>query len=451
LKYFGWDGNAPRTLESVGDEYGMTRERVRQVCESVVTPIHHARPFAPTLDRTLRWIMRRLPAAGADLEANLHALPFIRAPFDLQSVNTAAHEFNRASPLQFTHIVDIQVAVAPGTDADIERLLHLARRSVSHWGVASIEDIAEQLKEEGCRLQDCELVSKFLSFLPDFVWLDRSTGWFWLSATPRNSLLTQIKKIFAVAKHITLRDLRAGVSRHHRRKGFAPPRRVLAELLRQLPYCQVLDDRVVVDQQPKVDEALSPTEQKMVAALVANDGIMGRDALAAACRASGIKNVTFSLYLTYSPVIERYARSVYGLRGRDVMPGEVEALIPKPARQGRVLVDYGWTKTQEVLLIYRLSEGLISSGVASVPSSLQSVLGGKYAMRASDGAAIGTLVVQSTSTWGLLPFFRRRGGDVGDYLSIRVDPKTRSALLSLGDESLLDDLSSVGCGESETV
>ena len=208
-----------------------------------------------------------------------------------------------------------------------------------------------------------------------------------------------------------------------------------------------MDEQVTVDQQSELEDALSPTEQKMVAVLAANDGMMGRDAFAAACRVTGIKDVTFSLYLTYSPIIERYARGVYGLRGRDVMPGEVEALIPKPTRQGRVLVDYGWTKTQEVLLIYKLSEGLISSGVASVPSSLQSLLAGKYSMRASDGATIGTLVIQRSSAWGLLPFFRRRGGDVGDYLSIAVDPKNHYALLSLGDESLCDDLSGVGIAD----
>lgn len=447
MKYFGWSSNAPRTLESVGDEYGMTRERVRQVCETVVAVIHRPRPFAPTLDRTLRWIMRRLPAGGVDLEAKLAALEFIRGSFDLRSVITAAHELDRTSPLQLTYIANVKVVVAPGTDIDVERLLYLARRSVSHWGVASVEDIAEQLKEESYQLRDRELVGKLLSFLPDFVWLDRTSGWFWLSGAPRNSLLTQIKKIFAVTKHVTLRDLRAGVSRHHRRKGFAPPRRVLAELLRQLPYCQVLDERVIVDQQSKLEDALSPTEQKMVAVLAANEGMMGREAFGAACRARGIKDDTFSLYLTYSPIIEKYARGVYGLRGRDVMPGEVEALIPKPTRQGRVLVDYGWTKTQEVLLIYKLSEGLISSGVASVPSSLQSVLAGKHSMRASDGAAVGTLVVQRNSAWGLLPFFRRRGGDVGDYLSIAVNPKNHSALLSLGDESLLDDLGGVGIAD----
>lgn len=438
VKYFGWAGNAPRTLESVGEEYGMTRERVRQVCETVIAPIRQPRPFAPTLDRTLRWAMRRLPAAKLDLEADLSRLPFVRAAFDIRGLGTAAHELGRPNPLQLTYFADIEAVVAPGTDAEFERLLQIARKSVSHWGVATVEEVVQQLKEEGHQQRDPEFVGKLLSLLPDFVWLDQASGWFWLSATPRNSLLTQIEKIFAVAKNIRLADLRAGVSRHHRRKGFAPPRRVLAELLRQLPYCQVNDDAVIVTEQFRFGQALSATEQKMAAALAANGGIMGRDSLAELCTAAGVKHETFSLYLTYSPIIERYARGVYGLRGRAVMPGEVEALIPKPTRHGKVLVDYGWTKGQQVVLLYRLSEGLISSGVASIPSSLQTVLAGKYAMRASDGAAIGTLVVQRNSAWGLLPFFRRRGGDVGDNLSVTVDPKNRRALLSLGDECLGD-------------
>lgn len=442
VKYCGWSGSAPRTLESVGGEYGMTRERVRQVCEDVLAPIHGPRPFAPTLDRTLRWTMRRLPAARLELEASLGRLPFVRSSFDIRGLNTAAQEFGRPSPLQLMHFGDVELAIAPGTDSEFGRLLQLARKSVSHWGVATVEDIVEQLKEEFDQPREQEVVAKLLALLPDFVWLDQSTGWFWLSGTPRNSLLTQVNKIFAVAKSITLADLRAGVSRHHRRKGFAPPRRVLAELLRQLPYCQVKDDRVTVTEQSRIGQALSTTEQKMVDALAQNGGMMGRDSLASLCTAAGVKHETFSLYLTYSPIIERYARGVYGLRGRMVTPGEVEALIPKVARPGRVLVDYGWTTNQEVVLLYKLSDGLISSGVASVPSSLQTVLTGKYALLASDGAAIGTLTIHRNSAWGLLPFFRRRGGDVGDYLSITINPKKGRALLSLDDECLGEDLAS---------
>ncbi len=131
VKYFGWGGIAPRTLESVGEEYGMTRERIRQVCETVLAPIRRPRPFAPTLDRAVRWTMRRLPAARIDLETNLSRLPFVRAAFDIRSLGTAAHELGRPNPLQVTYFADIEVAVAPGTNAEFERLLQLARKSVS--------------------------------------------------------------------------------------------------------------------------------------------------------------------------------------------------------------------------------------------------------------------------------------------------------------------------------
>jgi hypothetical protein len=40
----------------------------------------------------------------------------------------------------------------------------------------------------------------------------------------------QVEKILSACKRIHVCELRAGVSRHHRREGFAPPQRVLLQL-----------------------------------------------------------------------------------------------------------------------------------------------------------------------------------------------------------------------------
>ena len=47
---------------------------------------------------------------------------------------------------------------------------------------------------------------------------------------------------------------------------------------------------------------------------------------------------------------------------------------------------------------------------------------------------VGNLVAKDTSVWGLGPFFRRRGGEPGDTLTIRFDLKGRVAVVELGDE-----------------
>jgi RNA polymerase primary sigma factor len=48
---FGRAGGAPRTLEDVGREFDLTRERIRQIEEKALTKLRH--PSAPPVLRQL--------------------------------------------------------------------------------------------------------------------------------------------------------------------------------------------------------------------------------------------------------------------------------------------------------------------------------------------------------------------------------------------------------------
>jgi hypothetical protein len=165
---------------------------------------------------------------------------------------------------------------------------------------------------------------------------------------------------------------------------------------------------------------------------------MRREELEKRCGQEGMNVSTFYVYLGYSSIISRYAAGVYGLRGADISPSDVEAL--KWARQStKVLKDYGWTADGQIWILYRLSEGQIKSGVISVPGSLKRFVKGRFELKAADGATIGTLVCKDNSAWGLGPFFRRRGGEPGDYMLLTVNLSQRAATIEIGDESLADD------------
>ena len=41
VKRFGLDGNAPKTLEGIGDELGVTRERIRQIESKALRKLRH--------------------------------------------------------------------------------------------------------------------------------------------------------------------------------------------------------------------------------------------------------------------------------------------------------------------------------------------------------------------------------------------------------------------------
>jgi hypothetical protein len=169
--------------------------------------------------------------------------------------------------------------------------------------------------------------------------------------------------------------------------------------------------------------------------------IMRRVELEDLCMESGIKRSTFFAYLEYSPVIEKFASGVFGLRGAQASPGLIESLIPE-RRQTRVLVDHGWTEDGRIWIVYQLSEGMLGGGAFSVPSSVKRFLQGTFVLKAEDGAVMGNLVLKDNNGWGLSPFFRRRGGDPGDHLLLHFNLSSKEVLIRIGDESLVEEYQS---------
>ena len=152
-----------------------------------------------------------------------------------------------------------------------------------------------------------------------------------------------------------------------------------------------------------------------------------------------MKRSTFWVYLDYSPVIDRFAPGVYGLRGAAVDPVVVQSLIPQYQPRTPVRLDHGWTTDRRIWIGYRLSEAMLTSGVFSVPPGLKSFLQGPFALKAADGTPVGTVAVKEGTGWGIGPFFRCRGGEPGDTIVIVFDLKAKEARLSIGDDDLIEE------------
>jgi hypothetical protein len=247
-----------------------------------------------------------------------------------------------------------------------------------------------------------------------------------------------IVEILAASLNIDVGELRSGVGRHHRKKGFAPPRRVLLELCRQLPWCRVKGEVITTAETLNPIEILSDSEQLILKVLKEHGPVIQRGKLEQLCLGAGMNHHSFWIFLSYCPLICRHATGVYGLRGAEVPVGLVESLVSRRTVKSRLIVDYGWTNDQKIQMLYRLSEGVLTNGVVSVPSALKVFLQGKYALLTCDGSKIGTFVVKDNSGWGLGPLFTRRGGEPGDYLSIAFDLSLYIATVQIGDASLID-------------
>jgi len=453
LKYLGWDGRGTRTLEVVGSEYKLTRERVRQICDRHLEYLKARRAFLPVLDRTLKFIGKSLPATVDELEAKLATAGLTEIPFQLEGIQRAAEVLGRACPFVLEVAHQRSYALTQASAGLAVTILQVARKSISHWGVTTIEDVTAQVRQTKAASLDVGFAAKVLKTQDDFEWLDETSGWFWLTSVGRNSLLTQIDKVLSVAARIPVSELRTGVKRHHRREGFAPPQRVLLALCRRLPGCRVEEDIVVADPPRDWAETLADTERMLAGVLKEHGPVLERQRLEDLCTARGLKRDTFYIHLTYSPVIERFAQGVYGLRGSAVPPGLAESLATRRSKS-KLIRDYGWKDDGGIEVCYRLSKSVLSNGIVSIPVGIRQYVQGRFTLRTADAVEVGNLVAKDTSVWGLGPFFRRRGGEPGDTLTIRFDLQGRVAVVELGDEPSddsrasadVDQLKSAGVG-----
>jgi hypothetical protein len=272
---------------------------------------------------------------------------------------------------------------------------------------------------------------------PNFSWLDQDSGWFWITNVPRNRVLNQIEKVLSVAGSLSVTELRTAVARNYRMEGTAPPRRVLAELCRQSPRYRVDDEVVRADPPLSPSDILGETELTFVTVLTAHGSVMSRAALENECRSRGMNKVTFYVYLKNSPILICPRRGVYALVGATMEPGKLEALVVRPMRS-RVIIDSGWTSNEKLWIVYRLSENMVTSGVLGVPAGAKSIIEGDFTLLDDQGNKIGTIRSRDTGTWGLGPFFHRRGGVPGEYLALVFDLVSRAAVATLGDESIID-------------
>ena len=433
LARLGLGGRPPATLEQAGELAGVTRERVRQVEKRFREVISGSETWTPVLDRVLRAVQQAAPATVQRLERDLRCQRLIDQDFSVDSVFAAAKAFGKSLPI--TNDRQHGLVRATGTSPP-DGIVSLAKRLITHWGATTIDEVCAELAPEAHHVEPA-FVRLVLGGLPDFRWLDEGAGWFWLRDTSRNRLLNQVEKIMAVAGSITIAELRDGVGRHHRMQGFRPPRHVLAELCEDTGMYHRSDDRIIGGKDlPDWRDVLGKNESTLVEVLFDHGFVMRRDDLEQeVVDRQGLNRNSFYVYLSYSPILARYAPGVFGLRGAPVTAAEVDALIPPRART-QVLQDQGWTPEGRLWVAYRISAAGERSGVLGVPGALKKLVQGSFTLSTEDGRVVGTLVVED-NMWGLSPFYRRYGIEEGDYLVVVFDLQQRASTVIAGTQELL--------------
>jgi hypothetical protein len=72
-RYYGFDGRGGGSFQTVGNTFGLTRERVRQIVIAASKGLGRSRTVSRTLDRTLAYVADLIPAPAKMIEAELRS------------------------------------------------------------------------------------------------------------------------------------------------------------------------------------------------------------------------------------------------------------------------------------------------------------------------------------------------------------------------------------------
>jgi hypothetical protein len=313
-RYYGFDGRGGRTLLAVGEEYGLTRERVRQIVDAVTERLSSQRPTLPMLHRTIAFVANQFPAAAGEIEAKLKSQGLTSNLFRLEGVIKAAELLGKPVRFVVTDVRGKRIVHARNSPSG-RAIIRIARRLIDHRGMATLSDVVAKVRAVRSRQCDKNLVAIVLSQQKGFALLDRAAGWFWLSDRPINPVLNRLRKILSVAKAVDVSELAAGIARAYRMNGFLPPKRVLLEFCRQAPGLNVRDSTIKADPEINPDEVLTQSEKNIAQILAEHGGTLAAWELKSICLGIGTTRANLFRCLLYSPIILEDVGGLYRLIG----------------------------------------------------------------------------------------------------------------------------------------
>lgn len=216
LRLYGWDGGGSCSLQQVGDEFGLTRERVRQVSKAFASElVPLANKHLTTVQHLVSEITRLAPASANRIESLLKDQGL--GPDRLEGVLKAASFFYQGhKEIRVVHEGDARLVILPSMEGLSLKINAHAQKACTHMGAVHIESLL-YLVPDLTPEQGLSFIRDVLTERTDSVWLDADQTWAWLKKAPRNRLITCLHKMLSVFSSTTVESVIAGTNRYFRK------------------------------------------------------------------------------------------------------------------------------------------------------------------------------------------------------------------------------------------
>jgi len=131
IKLWGWSGGDPRVLESVGQEYALTRERIRQIEKRAIERISIHKFELPFLTNALKTIRQSVPAVESTISNELSKAGIAAGEFSVGGLKLAADMFGFRWPFEVVPLPGTRMLVDSGDAEKFRRAIMVLRRRTS--------------------------------------------------------------------------------------------------------------------------------------------------------------------------------------------------------------------------------------------------------------------------------------------------------------------------------
>lgn len=430
-KYWGFAGAKPRTLESVGQEYGMTRERVRQIAQKAEDAARAMWLPTNNIQLVIDQLERRVPLATGMAQTLVSGLTS-KPNFTVESLLNAAEVFDLTCNVAIIREGDVSFVDRTDRTPRIHEMVVDFRKATSKSGCINIDRMSLRLTGE---LDSAETIKSVLMGLPETVWLDDSHSWAASGAPERSRLANNIRKVLTVCDGIHVSELRNAVLRYHR-VSFVPPQSVLLAYASKIAGYEVRDGKIF---RPKdfVTFDLGEIENALFDCFRTLGSPLPREQIEDYCiDQRGLNVNSFWMYLTYSPLVQRIAPGIFGLVGAPVPVGTIENLRANRISDSRT--EHGWDSSGGLWYATRLDRVSLNMGMFYLPRYILDLTTGGWSILLPDGTPSGRAEVNEQGIKGLKSTLELSGSEAGDVMRVLFNLAKQTVEVQVGEEELFE-------------
>jgi hypothetical protein len=432
-KLWGWFGKRPRTLESVGQEYGLTRERVRQIAERAARKIRKRKLVMPFLLKAAQLIRKSCPATAPTLSAKLQEANISAVGVHPVGVAEACEMLDIPLGLEAAAFAGNAVFLIEDMEIPLKAFERESRRRTQANGCVNFNALCEELRITEAAARGLHIL---LSATAEFEWLNAAETWFYSRKAARNRLLNLASKVLAVCTRVRPNELRKAVARS-RRLEVKPPAEVLERLVQASGLARIEEGFLVANPGAVQPPEPGSIEETFVRILRDNGPALTRQEFEELCIGAGMNPISFYIYRAGSPVVSQLATGVFSLVGATPPPGLIEELATK-SRSSRRLVEHGWDKEGRLWCAVSLSRAVITTGAIALPSFVANLVHGEWTILLPDGTEAGAVDCKGTFLKRLRKSLSYLGAESGDLALFEFDLHSRAMKMRIGGQELIE-------------